>query len=290
MTSATTGSHNHAVGDSSWNALTTGQYNVGLGHYTAGACTTPIFCVAIGHGTMTHSTTGNNNTAMGGQALYYNTSGGDNTAIGRFALGGSSANSHNNNTAVGSHAGGNITTGIENVFVGSYSGNSSPVTQGGSYNTLIGRLTKGSGSNAGFETVIGYNGTGKGQNTGFLAASAGVYQGNNSSSWSTTSDERLKKSIVDNNEGLSIIDQIRVRNFEYRTADEITELQPSDVVEISGTQIGVIAQELEAVAPRCVKTQSTGVKSVDTDELFWHMLNSIQELSAKVAELEAKGD
>ena len=56
-------------------------------------------------------------------------------------------------------------------------------------------------------------------------------------------------------------------------------------------RIGVfslIAQELEAVAPKCVKTESTGVKTVDSDELFWHMLNSIKELSAKVAELESR--
>jgi len=76
--------------------------------------------------------------------------------------------------------------------------------------------------------------------------------------------------------------------LEYRTADEITELQASDAIERSGTQLGVIAQELEAVAPRCVKTESTGVKTVDSDELFWHMLNSIKELSAKVAELESR--
>ena len=54
------------------------------------------------------------------------------------------------------------------------------------------------------------------------------------------------------------------------------------------TQLGVIAQELELVAPNCVKTSEKGVKTVASDELFWHMLNAIKELSAKVTALEAK--
>ena len=56
----------------------------------------------------------------------------------------------------------------------------------------------------------------------------------------------------------------------------------------TGTQLGVIAQELESVAPNCVKTSERGVKTVDPDDLFWHMVNAIKELSAKVTALEAK--
>ena len=56
---------------------------------------------------------------------------------------------------------------------------------------------------------------------------------------------------------------------------------------VTETQIGIIAQELEAVAPNCVTTNEKGIKTVDTDELFWHMLNAIKELSAKVTALEA---
>ncbi len=140
--------------------------------------------------------------------------------------------------------------------------------------------------------IIGQNKAGKGSATGFITNGStigAIYQGNNSSAWATVSDVRLKKNIVDNTEGLDKINAIQVRNFEYRTADEITEVDSSNVVEgATGVQLGVIAQELETVAPRCVKTESTGVKTVDSDELFWHMLNSIKELSAKVAELESR--
>ena len=53
------------------------------------------------------------------------------------------------------------------------------------------------------------------------------------------------------------------------------------------TQIGAIAQELETVLPNCVNTDPNGLKTVDTDEMIWHMVNAIKELSAKVTALEA---
>ena len=62
----------------------------------------------------------------------------------------------------------------------------------------------------------------------------------------TTSDRRIKKNIVDNNEGLSLINQIAVKNFEYKTAEEIEsdgEVPSTDAVAKTGVQIGVIAQE-----------------------------------------------
>jgi len=62
----------------------------------------------------------------------------------------------------------------------------------------------------------------------------------------------------------------------------------SAVVNKEGTQIGVIAQEIESILPDVVKTESTGVKSVDPDNLTWYMLNAIKELSAKVETLESK--
>ena len=132
-----------------------------------------------------------------------------------------------------------------------------------------------------------YNASGKGSSTGFINPNGGgVYQGNNSSSWSTTSDQRLKKNIADNNDGLDKINSIRVRNFEYRLPEEITELSQDQAVQKQGVQLGVIAQELQAVLPDCVKTESTGVMTVDQDNLTWYLINAVKELSARVKQLE----
>ena len=80
-----------------------------------------------------------------------------------------------------------------------------------------------------------------------------------------------------------------MRNFEYRLPEEVdAELKPTDAIQKEGVQLGVIAQELQAVLPDCVKTESTGVMSVNSDALMWHMINAIKELSAKITALENK--
>jgi len=115
-----------------------------------------------------------------------------------------------------------------------------------------------------------------------------MYNGGNTSTWNTISDRRLKKNIVDNNTGLALINQIRIRNFEYRTEDEITELDKSNVIKKPGVQLGVIAQEIAEVSSEFVKTESTGVISVDPDNLTWYLINAVKELKAEVDSLKAQ--
>ena len=80
-----------------------------------------------------------------------------------------------------------------------------------------------------------------------------------------------------------------MRNFEYRLPEEVDqELGPSAAVRRSGVQLGVIAQELAEICPDCVKTESTGVMSVNTDEIFWHMVNAIKQLKAEIDQLKGQ--
>ena len=51
---------------------------------------------------------------------------------------------------------------------------------------------------------------------------------------------------------------------------------------------GAIAQELEKILPELVTTESTGVKTVDSSNLTWYLINAVKELNAKITELEAK--
>ena len=149
-------------------------------------------------------------------------------------------------------------------------------------------LARASGTGTTSEIVVGYNSVAKGTNTGFInAAGGGNYAGNNSASWSTTSDRRIKKNIVDSSVGLDAIKQIQVRNFEYRTEDEITDFDnpKSAVVNNQGVQLGVIAQEIQSILPDMVKEESTGVLSVNPDNMTWHLVNAVKELSAQVTAL-----
>ena len=288
---------------------------------------------------------GSYNTLLGcasGKAI---TTGGSNTIIGYYA--GRLIDSGEFNVCVGPSSGYDITSGDENVCVGRASGNN--VT--GSENTLI-------GDKAGYDLTSGDNNVclgheaGKGQITSDSdllyiargphgsgnaacwihgASNGDVSNGTNSSSWTTYSDQRLKKNITDNTDGLSIIDNVKVRNFKYKQYNETPEVLytssdtiPSgkvvgdvktakswspvaseDTVNLSDftnttnhgqvlvgqgdttTHVGIIAQELEAVCADCIKVDNHGVKKVNTDELFWHMIVAIKELSAKVKALEA---
>ncbi len=51
----------------------------------------------------------------------------------------------------------------------------------------------------------------------------------------------------------------------------------------------MIAQEVEDILPDIVEThESSGVKSVDANNLTWYLVNAVKELSAKNDALEAR--
>jgi len=298
--SNTTGGFNVALGRSALYTNSTGSNNTSVGFESLGF-NTASSNTAVGYQAMYSNTTGIWNTAFGGKvdgffnaALYANTTGSNNTAVGHGTLTSSTTASSNTgigysslravttgtyNTALGSDTAQSATTGSSNTAVGYNAGTHSTALTTGSNNTYIGAYTRGSaGTNTG-EVTLGYDVTGKGTDTTTIKNPC--YQGNNSSTWSTTSDQRLKKNIVDNTVGLSAINSIRVRNFEYRIESEITELPTHTAIKKEGVQLGVIAQELQAVLPDCVKTESTGVMSVNSDNLTWYMINAIKELKAE---------
>jgi hypothetical protein len=284
-------SQNTAIGGGALAATNTSIRNTAIG-YVAGAANTSGHITAVGAYALNSNTTGNSNVAVGGNdetysaALQTNTTGSGNTAVGVGSL---QANNASSGTAVGYQAGYANTSGTANTFYGYQAGNNLTT---GAYGLYVGYGSQASGTGAVAEMVICTTGStvvGKGNTTGFINPNGGgVYQGNNSSSWSTTSDRRLKKNIVDNTEGLDKITAIRIRNFEYKLPEEVTELDPSCAVAKEGVQLGVIAQELREVCPDCVKEESTGVISVDSDNIFWHMINAIKELSAKNDALTAR--
>jgi hypothetical protein len=294
----TTGSNNVAYGMRSLQGNTTASNNTALGFDALYSNTTGTPNVAVGHSALYANTTGGSNVAVGYQALDSNTTGDNNVAIGNTVLEGCTTGYGNvsvghrsaigittgyYNVCFGQGAGIPLTTGSENILIGRGAGeNTGPTT--GTRNTLIGLDARPSTGGAVSQLVLssGASSVSKGNSTGFIDPNVGgVYQGNNSSSWSTTSDRRLKKNIVDNNIGLEKLTQIQIRNFEYRVADEVTELPQDQVIKKQGIQLGVIAQELQAVLPDCVKTESTGVMSVDSDNLTWYMINAIKELKAE---------
>jgi hypothetical protein len=261
-----------AIGQGALQLNVTGSWNTALGFKTLYNTTASLNC-GVGGVALYNNTTGTYNTAVGHGSMFASTSGGYNSCFGNDS--GKAITSGTYNTCLGQDSGRDMTSGGSNVMIGRASGQ---VLTTGTNNIYIGYASYASGTAVGSENVIGFNITGKGSSTSFIGGTC--YQGNNSSSWTTTSDQRLKKNIVDNTDGLDVISQIRVRNFEYRTEEEVTELPAHTVIKKEGVQLGVIAQELEQVCPDCIKTESTGVMSVNSDNVFWHMVNAIKDLKA----------
>ncbi len=288
LQSNTSGNANTAVGVGAMYGNTTGIDNVAIGYLSQYAKTTGSYSTSVGSQTLRNVTTANYNTAVGFASLYSATTGAGNNGFGFYAGYGITTGIGNN--CIGYYSGFSLSTGNYNVFIGEQAGYYVTATTTGFHNTYVGGLARGSAATNNNEIAIGYDTTGKGSSTGFINPAGGsMYQGNNTTTWATTSDRRIKKNIVDNNDGLAKINQLRVRNFEYRTEDEIDpELPKSAAIKTPGVQLGVIAQEIQEVLPECVKEESTGVLAVNSDRLVWHLVNAVKELSAEVNVLKAK--
>jgi len=291
LSANTSAQFNVALGYSTLAANTTGEYNTAVGTYALDAASTNSSNVAIGYASL-GACTASNNTSVGSYSLDACTTGNYNVALGIHA--GGALTTSPANTLIGSEAGLLLVDGDGmNVFIGNDAGDESTDTN---RSILVGNNANASNaSGTTKEVVVAHDADGKGSNTAFIGGTSGAYNGANSSSWSTTSDRRIKKNIVNNNTGLDILNQIQVRNFEYKTQDEIktdnpelTDVVKSAAVDQQGLQLGVIAQEIEGVLPEVVETQTTGVKTVNPDNLTWYLVNAVKELSAKVEELESK--
>lgn len=94
------------------------------------------------------------------------------------------------------------------------------------------------------------------------------------------SDSRLKTEVTPLTDGLDFVNKLEP--VQYRWVDEAKGTLP---------EMGFIAQSVEAIFPSLVQTnQTTGIKALEYPKLTSVLTKAIQELSAKVAMLEAKLD
>lgn len=95
----------------------------------------------------------------------------------------------------------------------------------------------------------------------------------------STSDKNLKSNICNIENPLDKISQINGVTFDWDTSKQDT---------YSGSDVGVIAQEVETILPDAVCTREDGYKAVKYDKLIPLLIESIKELQQKVQGLEAK--
>ena len=95
-----------------------------------------------------------------------------------------------------------------------------------------------------------------------------------------SSDERLKENVTLIGSALDKVESLRGVEFDWIANEEI---HPNH-----GPDLGVIAQEVEAVLPVLVQTRENGYKAVKYDKLTAVLIEAVKELSARVKELENK--
>lgn len=263
---------NTFVGENCGNITLTGVRNTVVGNDGAGAVGKPGNAL----------TTGSYNTVVsagGGAAL---TSGQLNMLFGYQA--GPLIADGGNNIAIGPSTGGAVASGNYNCFIGSDSGSNGAAD---SHNIYINK-----GFVAGSESNVLRIGAATGSGTQELAAAyvAGIYGVTTSSATTSpvlvsdgnqlgtiASSARYKKDIADMGDSSAAMMKLRPVTFKYKAHTD-------DVM-----QFGLIAEEVQEVMPGIVNLDDEGrPDSVRYHDMPAMLLNELQKLAARVAELEAK--
>ncbi len=333
----TTGVYNTALGDEAMHANTTGSQNTAAGAQALCLNTTGQLNSAFGNGALHVNTTGVNNAAFGSSSLSSCTTGSTNTAIGTFAGSGVSTGSGNVfiGYQAGANETGSNKLYINNTYAdppliyGDFSsqriglGTTSPAYQLDVADRM--RVRQGYAGTAGiwfYQTTpaadkafvgmvndnqvgfYGSSGAGWGMVMNVSSGAVGIgttspdqllsVYGNASKvgggSWATFSDKRLKKDIKEFNDGLDILKKINPKKFKYNGLAGY----PNDGKEY----VGVIAQDIKAVAPYMIETIKKKMTVADTNEtdllmydgsaMTYILINSVKEQQKIIESLEKR--
>jgi trimeric autotransporter adhesin len=278
-----------------------GWDNIFIGNSAGSGVEEGYHNIFIGQETGYQLSSGEDNILMGWESGYFMTEGDRNLMIGTMT---GRVNNGSDNTFLGFFAGAHISKGNENTFVGAHAGGF------GNKSTAIGYRAVAEAENS---TAIGYRavvtasnalvlGSVKGVNhaeantnvgIGIIAPKYQLHLSTNSaakpgsSAWKVASDKRLKQDIAGFTDGLEVINQIKPIKYRYNGKAGL----PQDK-----EYIGVVAQEIQEVAPYMVNTftyqDTTGTEEeyldFDATALTYLLINAIKEQQQKITELENK--
>jgi len=256
-------------------------------------------------------TSGNNNCIYGSNSAYAITTGSLNSIFGTNAA--YSITSGSNNCMFGLNAGryqsdgsSELETPENSVYIG--------------YNSKSGSNPAGGEDDIDNEIVIGYGATGNGSNT-IQLGNANITEFHCQVALTVDSDRRIKRDIAPLSGGLAFInalkpitfkrlnpadwpDGIKPAEYKDREIEEFDEVEgklkkriekalprPDDVDHV---ELGLVAQEVEEVLNaqgldyNIVNTNPQGRKSLKYATLVVPLIKAVQELSARVAALEAR--
>jgi len=94
----------------------------------------------------------------------------------------------------------------------------------------------------------------------------------------STSDRKYKDNIANITNPLDKVAKINGVSFDWNDQQST----------FTGRDIGVIAQEVEAVLPEVVTTRDDGTKAVKYDKMVALLIECVKELKAEIEELKSK--
>ena len=291
------GSRNTYIGSYSGNGVTSSHDNIAMGYYTLSGNGVNKNNIAIGNQSMGNVQNGSeNNVAVGRTSMYNNQGGSENVAIGAFSMSwsphvyGNTAIGYNsgsyasgwNNVIIG-HTAGFRSNGHHNVFIGNEAGRD--VTGNNQLYIDNGQSSKGALIYGHFtHRYVGINTTSP-THTLSVNGTAGKPGGG---TWATFSDRRMKKDVKPFKNGLETVLQIQPKFFKYNGKGAYEE---------DGKEyIGIIAQDIQKVAPYMVETvegklnsqdeQPTKLLQYDPSALVYILVNAVKEQQQQITSLE----
>ena len=104
-----------------------------------------------------------------------------------------------------------------------------------------------------------------------------------------SSDKRYKKNVINIQNPLEKLQQINGVEFDW-TEEYMSLHGGEDGYFIREHDIGVIAQEIEAILPEIVATREDGYKAVKYDRIVALLIEAIKELKSQIDELKLKNN
>ena len=267
------------------------------GYYNSGHFNTYIG-LASGFGNSSSGSAGYNNVGIGTRALQDVKDGQGNTSIGYQA--GLEIVDGNYNTAIGNSAGDAVTSGSANVAIGFYSDNAATVDEQiaigdtavttGQYGIAIGNNI----SAATNDCVIGKSGA-------IITVDFDA-----DGTWTQSSDERRKKNIKDDVLGLSFINDLKTKTFQWKPAEEHPEEWKHFSIDADENKIyadintditmhGLIAQEVKEALDKADcntcggwKLGENGQQEVGKAAFVMPLIKAVQELSTKIDAMQVE--
>ena len=330
LASNTTGTYNSAFGMGALNTLTTGSFNTACGEGALQLQTTASSNVAVGYQAGYTNTTGQYNTFVGTSAGNLAT-GGNNQFIGNGA--GRSVTTGGGNSIIGNYSGNqgglDIRTSNNYIVLSDGDGNPRAWIGAGNDNDLFRVGTTSTGTSS-FMHAIQYS-----QTSRYVINFANTTSANNPSgviidypnSGSTTSSDNLlycgissgARATIRNNGGLANFQANNVNISDRREKDNFAPAKSylnvicaipvqtfnyidQDLEDDPGLTLGVVAQDVQEVAPELVMESNWGTSdnpkmrlSIYQTDLQYALMKCIQEqqaiiesLTARVSALEGK--